>query len=232
MVILGGGYAWLMAALRLARPARRRRIRVTLVDAGDTFTERIRLHQVAAGQRPQIRARRARTRAVWPDGFAGPCEGGPPMAATQSRRPVTIWALRALTVSLTAVYVLSAILHRGVRVPLGPVVLAEPVITPAFIVEGSSALVLAIGAYGLFAERPWAWRVALAAHVFAVAGVLLGMWALATGRGPRTALNDFFHAVMLLGLLAGLSLLVASSRSVRGGDRAGSGWDRPTGPER
>ncbi|MEV4744686.1 FAD-dependent oxidoreductase [Streptomyces sp. NPDC049555] len=45
VVVLGGGYAGLVAALRLAPAAR-----VTLVDPGDGFTERVRLHQLAAGR--------------------------------------------------------------------------------------------------------------------------------------------------------------------------------------
>lgn len=45
IVILGGGYGGAMAAARIAR----RGIPVTLIDAGDGLVERIRLHQVAAG---------------------------------------------------------------------------------------------------------------------------------------------------------------------------------------
>lgn len=48
IVVLGAGYAGLMAALRLA-PYHR----VTLVDANDHFTERVRLHELAAG-RPDV----------------------------------------------------------------------------------------------------------------------------------------------------------------------------------
>ncbi|MCQ8775117.1 NAD(P)/FAD-dependent oxidoreductase [Streptomyces telluris] len=47
VIVLGAGYAGLTAALRLARnPA----VSVTLVDPSDRFTERVRLHQLAAGQ--------------------------------------------------------------------------------------------------------------------------------------------------------------------------------------
>src|SRR3954470_6573983 len=45
ILILGGGYAGTMAAARIAR----RGVPVTLVDLRDALVERIRLHQVAAG---------------------------------------------------------------------------------------------------------------------------------------------------------------------------------------
>lgn len=50
VLVLGAGYAGMMAALRLARRAGGG-ARVTLVNAGSSFVERIRLHQVACGQR-------------------------------------------------------------------------------------------------------------------------------------------------------------------------------------
>ncbi|MFD7446213.1 NAD(P)/FAD-dependent oxidoreductase [Streptomyces sp. NPDC059909] len=48
VLVLGAGYAGLMAALRLAPHAR-----VTLIDPSDRFTERVRLHELAAG-RPDV----------------------------------------------------------------------------------------------------------------------------------------------------------------------------------
>ncbi|WP_306420008.1 NAD(P)/FAD-dependent oxidoreductase [Streptomyces sp. PKU-MA01144] len=49
VLVLGAGYAGLMAALRLAPHAR-----VSLVDPSDRFTERVRLHELAAGVRPDV----------------------------------------------------------------------------------------------------------------------------------------------------------------------------------
>lgn len=49
VVVLGGGYAGTIAALRVAGRARKR-AQVTLVDPKDTFVQRLRLHQVATGQ--------------------------------------------------------------------------------------------------------------------------------------------------------------------------------------
>ncbi|MBK1786288.1 NAD(P)/FAD-dependent oxidoreductase [Prauserella cavernicola] len=51
IIVLGAGYAGLTAANRLAR--RLRGVEMTLVNDRPTFVERVRLHQVAAGQRPK-----------------------------------------------------------------------------------------------------------------------------------------------------------------------------------
>ncbi|HEX6360944.1 NAD(P)/FAD-dependent oxidoreductase [Actinophytocola sp.] len=52
IVILGGGYTGLSAAVNLAgRVKRRDDVRITVVNAAERFTERLRLHQVASGQR-------------------------------------------------------------------------------------------------------------------------------------------------------------------------------------
>ncbi|MFD2422099.1 NAD(P)/FAD-dependent oxidoreductase [Amycolatopsis pigmentata] len=47
IVVLGGGYAGLLAAKLTAK---RTNARVTLINAGDRFVERVRLHQLASGQ--------------------------------------------------------------------------------------------------------------------------------------------------------------------------------------
>jgi len=55
IVVLGGGYAGVFAAVRAARKGKHLGARVTLVNPRHTFVERIRLHQVAAGQ--EVKAR-------------------------------------------------------------------------------------------------------------------------------------------------------------------------------
>lgn len=50
IVVLGGGYAGVMAAVRLARQTKNLDVKIILVDASDGMVERIRLHQLAAGQ--------------------------------------------------------------------------------------------------------------------------------------------------------------------------------------
>lgn len=50
IVIVGAGYAGLLCAIRLARQTRRDQARITLVNAGDHFIERIRLHEWLRGK--------------------------------------------------------------------------------------------------------------------------------------------------------------------------------------
>ncbi len=55
ILIIGAGYAGTLAALRLAGKTRNQSTHITLINASDTFVERIRLHQLAAGQPPKQR---------------------------------------------------------------------------------------------------------------------------------------------------------------------------------
>ncbi|MCX6045212.1 MAG: FAD-dependent oxidoreductase [Chloroflexi bacterium] len=50
IIILGAGFAGMMAALRLANRTRHQSVAITLVNASATFVERTRLHQNASGQ--------------------------------------------------------------------------------------------------------------------------------------------------------------------------------------
>jgi NADH:ubiquinone reductase (H+-translocating) len=50
IVVLGAGYTGMMAAMGLARRTRRLRTHVTLINPSSRFVERLRLHQIAAGQ--------------------------------------------------------------------------------------------------------------------------------------------------------------------------------------
>jgi hypothetical protein len=118
---------------------------------------------------------------------------------------------------LSAVYAVTffcgALLHLGVRIPLGTAVLAEPTILPAAIVESLCGLALSFGAFAVFARWNRAWTAVFAAHAFALGGVLLGVTALALGAGPSTDLNTMYHRVMLVGLVAVLVLLLTPAGS-------------------
>lgn len=130
------------------------------------------------------------------------------MIDTNTRSVAPLVSLfRVLLVVNAVTFLLAALAHTGTRIPLGFVVLAEPRIVPATIVEGLSGLLFALSAYALFARKTWALKAAVAAHAFATAGVLLGMYAIAAGWGPRTGTNDIYHRVMLLLLAGGMALL-------------------------
>jgi hypothetical protein len=118
-------------------------------------------------------------------------------------------AVGVLSAVYAVTFLFGALLHLGGRVPLGFAVLEEPRIFPAAIVESLCGLALAAAAFAVFARRRWAWTVALAAHAFALGGVLLGMAALAVGAGPSTELNTIYHRVMVVALVAVLALLVS-----------------------
>lgn len=128
-------------------------------------------------------------------------------AATHPRTG-TATAVGILSALYAATFFCGALLHLGVRIPLGFAVLAEPNILPATIVEGLCGLALAVGAFAVLTRMSWAWTAAFAAHAFALGGVLLGMVALAVGAGPSTELNTIYHRVVLVSLVAVLALLL------------------------
>ena len=142
-------------------------------------------------------------------------------ATTRPRTPLAT-TIGILAVLYAATFFLGALLHLGLRIPLGFAVLAEPRIIPATIVEGLCGLGLAIGGYAVLAGKSWAWSAVTGAHAFALGGVLLGITALALGGGPSTELNTIYHRVMLVALVAGLGFLltrvgrVALGRNDRG----------------
>ncbi|WP_330254047.1 FAD-dependent oxidoreductase [Nocardia sp. NBC_00565] len=50
IVVLGAGYTGMLAAVRLAHRTRKLDVQITLVNPSARFTERLRMHQIAAGQ--------------------------------------------------------------------------------------------------------------------------------------------------------------------------------------
>jgi hypothetical protein len=101
-----------------------------------------------------------------------------------------------------ALFFFGAIQHLGVAIGT----FHEPIIHPAAIVETICGLSLTSAVLALFRAVPSARRFAIIANLIAVAGVTLGMIALAAGRGPRTASNDNYHHIMLT--LAAASLII------------------------
>ncbi|MGH8908412.1 MAG: hypothetical protein ACRD0K_18365 [Egibacteraceae bacterium] len=136
-------------------------------------------------------------------------------------------AAGALAALYAVSFFLGALLHAGVRIPLGFAVLAEPLIVPAVIVESLCGLALAIGAYAALTRQTWAWLAVFAAHAFALAGVLLGISAIAAGRGPHTVLNDTYHAVMVVLLVTGMAALsTRAARAALGAAGSSHGYPR------
>lgn len=101
-----------------------------------------------------------------------------------------------------ALFFLGALQHVGIAIGR----FHEPRIIPAAIVETICGLSLAWGAIAVFGQSALLWRTVLIGNVVALGGVLLGMAALAAGRGPRTASNDMNHHIMLA--LVGVALLI------------------------
>ena len=116
----------------------------------------------------------------------------------------------SLMIPNAALFLFGAVQHAGV--PIGE--FYEPRIIPAAIVETLCGLALACGAAWMSADSKMGWRLALITNFVALAGVLLGMAALAAGAGPRTASNDLYHRVMLA--LTGASILILFIRRTPG----------------
>ena len=104
-----------------------------------------------------------------------------------------------------AVFIFGALLHSGVEIGA----FYEPQITPAAIVESVCALALIWGDAMVLRGSPAAARAALIGNLVAIAGVAIGMAALALGAGPRTASNDIYHVIMLVLATAALAILAA-----------------------
>lgn len=128
------------------------------------------------------------------------------MIETIARRrwiPITI-TISVLTSGEAITFLLAALLHAGIPVPLG---FSEPRLIAAAIVEGLCWLFLSVSLVALFAHTRWAWTGVLAAHLFAIAGVILGIFATSrSGAGGEA--NFIYHRAILVVLLVVLILLV------------------------
>jgi hypothetical protein len=132
---------------------------------------------------------------------------------TVFRRDGVATAIGVLSAIYAATFFFGALLHLGVKVPLGSMVLEAPRILPATSVEGLCGIALTIAAFAVLARRNGAWTIAFAAHAFALGGVLLGITALAVGAGPSTELNTIYHRVMVVALVTVLALLLSPTGS-------------------
>ena len=88
------------------------------------------------------------------------------------------------------------------------------------------ALVLFAGFALTWAPAPWARRTTIAAQAFAIAGVLVGLFTIAVGVGPRTAGDVIYHVAVLAVLGAGLAMALGLPRPERATGRAAGRSDR------
>jgi len=110
--------------------------------------------------------------------------------------------LGCLMISNAGLFFFGAVQHLGIAIGR----FHEPRIIPAAVVETICGISLAWGAAFVFGHPTVRWGVPLTSNLIALGGVLLGMVALAAGRGPRTASNDLYHRIMLA--LIGVSVIV------------------------
>jgi hypothetical protein len=120
--------------------------------------------------------------------------------------PVAVTAVRALVAFDAVALLFAGIVHLvGAHIPLGFAVFDEPPILPAGIVESLAGLIFVAAAYTIFAGKASAWGVTLGAHLFAIAGFLLGIWATS---GGTTVFNHDYHFVILAVFVCGLIVLL------------------------
>ena len=116
--------------------------------------------------------------------------------------------LGCVMIANALLFFFGAVQHAGVSIGY----FHEPRIIPAAIVESLCGLSLVWGVAAVFGHSPVEWRTAIIANLVPLGGVLLGMAALAAGRGPRTASNDMYHHIMLA-LIVTAFLLIFVARS-------------------
>ena len=114
-------------------------------------------------------------------------------------------AIGALVAAEAVVFILAALLHLGVPLPVG---FSEPRILPAFVVETLIGLFFALSAFAVFVRKKWAWGATVGAHVFSIAGISLGMAAMTFSPGRGTEANESYHRVMMAVAVASIILLL------------------------
>ena len=100
---------------------------------------------------------------------------------------------------------IASIVHFGVVIPLGVVTLDDP-FAGARIPEAIIAVVVGVAALSLLTRWAGAWWLALAATIFAIAGVLVGVSIVLSGTVSRTG-DLIYHLSLLVALLVTVALL-------------------------
>ena len=126
-------------------------------------------------------------------------------ATTRDARTATA-AARLFLVLEGATFLVAAAIHAGALLDghtHHEAAIAETVI--------ASVLIAALGLQ--WTPQPWPLRFALIAQTFAVAGVLVGLFTIAIGVGPRTVPDVAYHVAILGVLAAGLAVCRTPTRS-------------------
>jgi hypothetical protein len=122
------------------------------------------------------------------------------MSQIPVKNPVLTFSLyRLVVVSEALVFLLAALLHTGA--------FGVPALLPAMIVEGLCGIACVISAYAVFTHQGSALKTAIIVQIFILAAVLFGISALVRSPGLLTPINVGLHAIMLVLILIGLSLL-------------------------
>jgi hypothetical protein len=111
----------------------------------------------------------------------------------------TIWTVRGFLLLQIAIFLSMVSIHDGLLI--GGYRQRSAVTTELVI-----AAVLVAGLLLTWTPWPWSRRAATAAQSFGIVGVLLGLFTIALGIGPRTTLDLTLNAALLLTLIAGLAI--------------------------
>lgn len=127
--------------------------------------------------------------------------------------------LRVLVVFDAIALLFAGMVHLfGASIALGVGTFDEPPILPAGIVETLAGVLFVVAAYAIFARQTWAWGMTLAAHLFAIAGFIVGILATLSGTTP---FNAVYHRVLLAVFVVGLILvLIPAGRAALRGSHA------------
>lgn len=134
-----------------------------------------------------------------------------------STRAAAATILRVLVVFDAVALLFAGIVHLfGASIALGVGTFDEPPILPAGIVESLAGVLFVLATYAIFRRQAWAWGMTIAAHLFAIAGFIVGILATLNGTTP---FNAVYHRVMLVIFVIGLILLLipAGQAALRGG---------------
>jgi hypothetical protein len=147
-----------------------------------------------------------------------------PIRSTQRRILKMKTLLSLLMLTNAGLFLFGAIQRAGVRI--GP--FHESFILPATIVETICGAFLVWGAVAALKNKDAGCRKALIGNLVALGGVLLGMAALASGRGPKGTSGDPYHPIMLGLAVASLSALYfawSATKRTRAVKSSKSAWD-------